>query len=458
MSFSGFSLSSNMVNALTKLGYENPSPVQQVVIPKALRGTSLLAQSETGSGKTHSYLVPIIERLDMNLNRPQAVIITPTRELSRQVFEFAREFQRFFPKLKVRLFTSEADVSQNEEGSTVAPQLIIGTPGRVKQLLVDKELFILNNVKTVVLDEADMLLDLGYFEDIEGLFASLREPQTMVFSATLKQNLKDELLKFVRSDFEFESDKVHTASTVKHHLINIKHIGESNALVQFLKLKNPYLCIVFCSTKDKVNEIHKALLDNNIDALYFSGSLDERSRKRALREIKANTHSIIVASDLLARGMDIPDVTDVVSVDLPNDLEFYHHRAGRTGRFGKSGDSWVFYNNDTEAKPRELYNSGVKFDFYSLRAGKLVDDPVGLAEKTKFRKKAEFSPEEIKEIKIAKAKTKKDKVEPMHKKKTQFAIEKVKRKYKRKAIQRSVRKQLENEAKAKRKARNGGDE
>lgn len=454
MSFSGFSLSERMVSALNKLGYRNPSPVQSNVIPKALRGVSLLAQSETGSGKTHSYLIPIIEKLDMNLSRPQGIIIAPTRELARQTYEFAREFQRFYPKFKVRLYTSEADVSQNEQGASVAPQLIIGTPGRVKAMLIDKELFILNNVKTVVLDEADMLLDLGYFEDIETLFAHLNNPQTMVFSATLKQNLRDELLKFVRSDFQFESDKIQTSSTVKHHLINIKHIGEANALIQFLKLRNPYLCIVFCSTKDKVGEIHQALLDNNIDNIYFSGNLDERSRKRALREIKANNHAVIVASDLLARGMDIEDVTDVVSVDLPNDLEFYHHRAGRTGRFGKSGDSWVFYNNDTEAKPRELFENGVKFDFLTLRAGKLVSDPVGLAPKTKLRKKAEFTEQEATEIKIAKAMSRKKHVEPMHKKKTQFAIEKVKRKYKRKAIQRSIRKELENQAKAKRKAYN----
>ena len=204
-----------MVSALKSLGYEEPSKVQSVVIPKALRGVSLLAQSETGSGKTHSYLIPIIEKTDLNLNRVQAIIVAPTRELARQTYDFARQFQRFYQNLRVRLYSSEADVTQNEEGRNIPPQIIIGTPGRLKDLLVDKHIMTLQNVRTVVLDEADMLLDMGFFSDIEALFGIIEDPQIMVFSATLRQNLRDELLKFVRSDFEFENDKTETASTVK---------------------------------------------------------------------------------------------------------------------------------------------------------------------------------------------------------------------------------------------------
>jgi ATP-dependent RNA helicase CshB len=458
MSFSGFSLSDHMVSALKKMGYVEPSPVQSAVIPKALRGVSLLAQSETGSGKTHAYLVPIIEKTDVNLNRVQSIIIAPTRELSRQIFDFARAFVTYFPKLKIRLFSSESDVSQNEEGLSVPPQIIIGTPGRIKDLLVSKSLFGLQNVRTVVLDEADMLLDMGYFEDIEALFAILKEPQTMVFSATLKPNLKDELGKFVRSDFEFESDKVQTASSVRHHLVNVKHIGTSNALIQFLKYRNPYLCLIFATTKETVGEIHKALQDNNIPSLYFSGALDDRSRRKALRDIRENRYQIIVCSDLLSRGIDIPDVSDVISVDLPKDYDFYFHRAGRTGRFGKDGDSWVFYNADTEERPQELIAQGVKFDYYILKNGALEKDPVGLAPKTKLAKKKELPEEELKEIKIAKALSRRPQVEPMYKKKRQFAIDKVKKKYRRKAIQKSIRKQLEEEWKAKARKANGEDE
>lgn len=456
MSFAQFSLSNKMVSSLNSLGYKEPSNVQTNVIPKALRGVSLLAQSETGSGKTHAFLIPTIERTDCNLNRVQSIIIAPTRELARQIYEFARQFNRFYQNLKIRLYTSEAETSQNEEGSTIPPQMIIGTPGRIKELLVDKHIFTLQNVKTVVLDEADMLLDLGFFEDVSAIVSLLKQPQIMVFSATLKQNLRDELAKFVGTNFEYQSEKTESSSTVKHHLIDIKHQGNVNALISFLNIRRPYLCMVFASTVKMVNEIHAGLKENGIDAIYFSGSLDDRSRKKAIREIRSNKYSIIVSSDLLSRGIDIPDVTDVVSIDLPSDLDFYHHRAGRCGRFGKSGDSWVFYNADTVKNAKAIMDEGVVFDFYTLRNDQLKEDPVGLLPKTKLSKKKELPEEEKKEIAIAKALARPKHIEPMYKKKKQFAIEKVKKKYRKKAIQKSIRKQLDKryieEAKAKNKS------
>ncbi len=442
MSFNGFSLSKKMVSALESLGYKDPSNVQNTVIPKALRGISLLAQSETGSGKTHAYLIPIIEKTDMTLNRVQSIIVVPTRELARQTYDFARQFQRFYQNLRIRLYSSEMDVTQNEEGSNIPPQIIIGTPGRLKDLLVTKHITTLQNVRTVVLDEADMLLDMGFFADIEDIFAILKDPQIMVFSATLKQNLRDELSKFVRSDFEYESEKTETAASVKHHLVDIKHQGVVNAVYSFLNIRKPYLCIVFASTVQKVNEVSKGLKSFGIDSVYFSGSLDDRSRKKAIREIRSNKYSVIVASDLLSRGIDIPDVTDVISVDLPSDIDFYHHRAGRSGRFGKSGDSWIFYNSDSVKEARRIMDEGVQFDFYSLRNNELKADPVGLLPKTKLKKKKELPEEEKKEIQIAKALARPKHVEPMYKKKKQFAIEKVKKKYRKKAIQKSIRKEL----------------
>lgn len=432
-----------MVESLKKLGYVEPSPVQSAVIPKALRGVSLLAQSETGSGKTHAYLIPLIERTDLSLPRLQAIIIAPTRELARQTFDFARAFTRFYPKFKVRLLSSEQEVSQNEEGLTEAPHLVIGTPGRLKDILVDKHLLNLQSVRTVVLDEADMLLDLGYFDDIEALFSILKEPQTMVFSATLKQNLKDELRKFVRSDFEFESDHVETAATVRHHLVDIKHVDPKEALVSFLDVRKPYLCLVFASTKKGVQEVYQYLLDQGIDAIFFTGSLGDRARRKALRMIKGNRFQVIVASDILARGIDIEDVSDVVSLDLPSEMEFYYHRAGRTGRFGKSGDSWVFYDDDHLTGVKELLSAGTPFDYYILRKDSLAVDPVGLAPKRKLAKKKPFMTEdELKEIKIAKAETRPGKVKPAYKKKRKWAIDRVKNKYRRKAIQKKIRQEL----------------
>lgn len=440
MSFKGLSLSETMIKALSSQGYNTPSPVQKSSIPKALRGESMMVRSETGSGKTHAFLIPIIERIDFTLPRPQALVIAPSRELARQIYEFARAFLNHFPKLRVRLFSSESDVTDNQEGQNVPPQLIIGTPGRMKDLLIDKELFTLRNVKTFVLDEADMLLEGGYFEDIEEIYAHLFSPQVLVYSATFKNNLKDELRRFMPSD-AFLSESQETSSGVSHHFLDIKHVGVNEALSQFLRAKKPYLAMVFASKKETVSSIYRHLKNNGVDCVMFSGDLDERERKRALRRIREGEVPVIVASDLLSRGMDIPDVTDVISVDLPNNLEFYYHRSGRTGRFGKTGDSYVFYNADTLSRAKELYEEKrVPFSFLALRGGEIKEDPIGFKEKGQNKRKKVLPEEELTEIRIAKAKSRPKHVEPMHKKKQQFAIEKVKKKYKRKAIQKSVRK------------------
>ena len=439
--FSSFDIDPKLVHALEKLGYVYPTPVQSRIIPKALKRQSLVCQSQTGSGKTHAYLIPILDRIDLYLPKTQAIIVCPSRELARQVYEFATPFTRFFPKLKVRLLTSESQKSQNSEGLSIPPHIVIGTPGRLADLLTKSYELDLHQVKTLVLDEADMLLEQGYFDDIDALYALLDEKtQTMVFSATLHQGLKDRLSKYIGANFVYEGENVKTSTLVAHHLVDIKHVGAMEALRQFIELRKPYLAMIFASKKEDVRKTYDFLRQNGYDAIFFSGDLDQRERKQALRRIKSNSCSLIVCSDVLSRGMDIEDVTDVISIDLPTDLSYYYHRAGRTGRYDKSGDSWVFYNSDSTKLPLQLIEQGCAFDFFTLKASGLVEDPVGLLKKKKFSKKKAFSEEEATEVKIAKAKTRSDSVKPGYKKKRQEAVEKVKRKYRRKAIKEAVKK------------------
>ena len=439
--FSSFALDTKLTHALEKLGYVHPTPVQLRVIPKALKKQSLVCQSQTGSGKTHSYLIPILEMVDFHLPKTQAIIVCPSRELARQVYEFTLPFTRFFQTLKVRLFTSETQKSQNSEGLSVPPHIVIGTPGRLADLLTKSYELDLHQVKTLVLDEADMLLEQGYFDDIDALYSLLPEKtQTMVFSATLHQGLKDRLSKYIGANFVYEGEDKKTSSLVSHHLVDIKHIGTLEALDRFLAIRRPYLAMVFASKKEDVKKAYEHERELGNDATMFSGELDQRQRKQALRKIRGNTSSLIICSDLLSRGMDIEDVSDVISLDLPTDLSYYYHRAGRTGRFDKTGDSWVFYNSDSTKLPLELISQGVQFDFFILKESGLVEDPVGLLPKKKFSKKKPFSEEESTEVKIAKARTRSDKVKPGYKKKRLEAVEKVKRKYRRKAIKEAVKK------------------
>ncbi len=431
-----------MIASLSSQGYVDASPVQSRVIPKVLSGSSLVCQSETGTGKTHSYLVPIIDSIDLNLPRLQAIIIAPSRELAQQTFAFAKAFQNHFQKLKVRLFTSSEEKTQNTEGLSIPPHIVIGTPGRLRDILSDDYGLNLRGVRFLVLDEADMLAEMGYFEDIDQIYEKLPEKlQTMAFSATLNQGLKDKLGKYIKSDFLYEGVKEKTPEGVHHHLVDVKHIGKEEALHRFLEIRRPYLALVFASKKEDVKKAYDALKEWGYETIYFSGDLDARERKQAIRLIKSNRYQVVCCSDLLARGIDIDDVSDIISLDLPTDLSYYFHRAGRTARFGKSGDSWVFYNADSAAKAKTLLDQGVNFDFLTLKRDSIAEDTVGLLPKKKFTAKKPFSDEERREVKIAKAKTRTKKVEPGYKKKQKQAVEKVKNKYRRKAIKEKIKKQ-----------------
>ena len=441
-SFASFALSPNLVAAAKKLGYEHPSPVQERVIPKALAGKSLVCQSETGSGKTHAYLLPILEKIDMNLPRLQAIVLCPSRELARQVYEFAFAFTKYFPRFKVRLLSSESDKGQNEEGMSIAPHLIVATPGRGKDLLVDNNLLPLHGVKTLVLDEADMLCEFGYFDDIDALYGKLNDKvQTMVFSATLNTSLKAKLERYVESEFLYEGEDTKTASTVAHHLVDVRHVDKFEALLRFLEIRRPYLALIFASKKEDVKAAYAKLREKGLEAICFLGDLDARERKKALRLIKSNAYPYVVCSDLLSRGIDIEDVSDVISLDLPGDLSYYYHRAGRSGRFGKQGDSWVFYDSDDTRRAKTLINQGVPFDFYSLKGENLAKDTGSLHVRERPVFKKEISDDQRREIGIAKAKTKIDQVKPGYKAKRKKAVAKVDAKYRRKAIKDKVREQ-----------------
>ena len=441
-SFASFAISPNLVSALKKLGYEHPSPVQERVIPKALAGKSLVCQSETGSGKTHAYLIPILEKIDFSLPRLQCIILTPSRELARQVYEFASSFSRYFPKFKVRLFSSETEKGKNEEGLSIPPHMIVATPGRAKDLLVEHSLLPLHGVKTLVLDEADMLCEFGYFEDIDALYGLLNEKvQTMVFSATLNTSLKAKLERYVASEFLYEGEDSKTAVTVSHHLVDIRHVDKFEALIRFLNIRRPYLALIFASKKEDVKAAYARMKQEGLEAICFLGDLDARERKQALRAIKSNHYPYVVCSDLLSRGIDIEDVSDVISLDLPGDLSYYYHRAGRSGRFGKSGDSWVFYDSDDTRRAKTLLGQGVAFDFYSLKGDNLAKDTGSLHVKERPVRKKEISDDQRREIGIAKAKTKIDAVKPGYKAKRKKAVAKVDAKYRRKAIKDKVREQ-----------------
>lgn len=439
MSFKSLNLSSQMIDSLTSQGYLSPSPIQTRVIPKALKGGNIVAQSETGSGKTHAFLIPIIERLILEDNSLQTIIISPTRELAKQIQNFLEVFKKDYPSLRVRLFTGGKETERTFRDGMLVPHIIVGTPTRIKTILAETSLIDLGHVRTLVFDEADMLMEMGYFVDIDALYKKLKiQPQVMVFSATLEFNLRKRLEKYVGADFVVEMDDIKTAKSVSHHAIDIKHGDARHAINLFLTTYNPYLLIIFASRKEEVTMISSYLKEQGHDNIMLHGDMSARERKASFKAIDANKHNIIVASDLAARGLDIKDVSEVLNYDLPKDLTYYFHRAGRTGRFGADGKCYTFYNVETSPRIQALIEQGVSFSFYEIKAEAIVSTE-SLSRRKVIKKKAD--PELERQIKLASSKAKSNVIKPGYKKKVRDAVSKVKRKHKREIIRKDIRRQ-----------------
>lgn len=439
MSFKGINLSNKMLMSLSRQGFTSPSEIQLRSIPKALRGETLMVQSATGTGKTFCFLIPIIEGIDYNNQNVQSIIVVPTRELAQQIYDFAIPFTKEFPELKIRLFKSGTEKENSLKGLSIAPHIIIGTPGRLADVLGDGVLS-LKHVKTIVFDEADMLLREGYFADIDKFALLQSKPQYLVFSATLEANLKHELEKYVGPNIPVINEEIMTSNNVSHILIDIRHEDKLIALEQIINAIKPYLLLVFASKKETVNEAFNYLKTRKYKAGLLTGDLNARERKNVMKRVKNEEIYILVCSDMAARGLDINDVTDVINLDLPNNLEFYYHRAGRTGRFNKHGNCYTMYNNDNVRKPLELVQDGVNFTYKALKNGELVDShPIEKSHPTSRKVDQELE-NEIRKIN-AKAKGKNKKVKPGYKKKIRDEIAKAKQKHRREIIKKDIRRQ-----------------
>lgn len=443
MKFSAFNIEVDLSNTLEKLGYVEATAIQQVVIPKSLKGENIVAKSETGSGKTHSFLIPAINNCVEN-SELQTIILAPSRELARQTYEFANSIVKNLSnkKIKLKLFISGEDSNKALASFKNGCNILIATPGKLKSLIELSE-FNLENLKTLILDEADMLFDSGFFPVIDSILKKcLHNPQIEVFSATIPEALSIFLKKYITPDFVVDSSREElTSRTVKHYFINTKHKDKNEMLLLFIKQFNPYLLLIFANSKKKTREIYNFLYANKIKCGILSGELEPRERKSMLRRINNDEFRVVVCSDLASRGLDIPNVSDVVNVDIPNNTEYYYHRAGRTGRNFTSGNSYVFYDHDSYELPKKLIKDGLSVSFMKVDGDKFVET---LSPLNNIKRKQKKAPTDLDlEIKKAKSMTMSKKVKPGYKKKVKIAIDKVKRKHKREIIRKDIRRQRE---------------
>ena len=435
--FSSFSLRESTIRGLSSLGYQVATPVQQVVIPSALRGESLIARFETGSGKTHAFLIPTFERLQSE-GGLQVLIVIPTRELVSQTYAFAKALvDTIYPWVRLMRLTGGKAMEEDLHQLKQQPHVVILTPGRLTSVLNAMNNTSFQQLKTIVLDEADMLLDNTFIHEVDGLLKRTNAQQLLVFSASISKPLLGMLRQYIRPDHIFEPDeKTVNNANITHILVDTRHQEMLQAFVLLYRHLMPYRLLVFASKVATIKSFHQGLAEKGIDTALLHGEMSFRERKMMLKRIASGEFSLICASDIAARGMDIPDISDVLSLDLPQDLAYYFHRAGRTGRYQSKGTSYVFFTKDQQRAIQTLTEKGVTFTRMALKAEGLKPS----SSERVYRR--EENPEVKRDIKKAIQRYSSHQVKPGYKKKVKRAVARVKQKYKRKAIDTIVKKRV----------------
>ena len=415
--------------AIEDLHFEELTQIQEQVIPLELEGKDIIGQSQTGSGKTHAFLIPIFESLKEDVQQVQAVITTPTRELAEQIYIVASHLASFSETpIKIGRYVGGTDKKQTIERLGVQPQIVIGTPGRIKDLAINERALLVHTAKMFVVDEADMTLETGFLTDIDQIAGTMgKDLQMMVFSATIPQALKPFLKKYMTVPTHIHiQPRQQTAVKINHILYPTKHRGRVNIVANLLKTINPYLAIIFVNTKQHATEVSNALTSQGLQVGQIHGDLTPRQRRQMMQRIRNLDFQYIVATDIAARGIDIEGVSHVINYELPQDLEFYIHRVGRTARGNYDGVAITLYDSAEEELLQELEERGIKFNYKELKNGELVTVNARNSRQKREKKENEID-------KIAKAKVRKPKkVTPGYKKKMKFEMDKVKRQERRK--------------------------
>ena len=433
--FEDFNLKDTTMAFIEKNHFKQPTPIQEQVIPAALRGKDVIGLSSTGSGKTHAYLIPIMEKVDPTKDEAQVVITAPTRELATQIYEMAKVMTEIVPEIRVRLYVGGRERSKDiEQLEKSQPHIVIGTPGRIKDLFLNGGALRIDKANMLVVDEADMTLEYGFLDEIDAFAGRLVEHlQMLAFSATMPDQLKPFINKYMHHPITYQiGEKVRFNPDIKHVLVPCYHHSYAETILSILPGFQPYVCLIFANTRQEASAIAEELRKNKVSVSEIHGDLTSRKRKQAMKSIANAEHTYVVATDLAARGIDIGEVTHVISCGFPEDLEYYIHRAGRTGRAGSTGTCYALYQESDDQAIRSLQKRGIKFDHARHRStGWQTLHPYG---------QRRLKTDDELEKKIAMIMTKKNtKVKPGYKKKRAAAIDRVHRQKKREMIRSKIR-------------------
>ncbi|MDT2810231.1 degradosome RNA helicase CshA [Enterococcus asini] len=342
MKFSELQLSPELLKAVERSGFEEATPIQAATIPLALEGRDVIGQAQTGTGKTAAFGLPMLEEIDTTKHELQGLVIAPTRELAIQTQEELYRLGRD-KKVKVQAVYGGADIGRQIRGLKDRPHIVVGTPGRMLDH-INRHTLKLGTVRTLVLDEADEMLNMGFLEDIEKIISQVpEERQTLLFSATMPPAIKNIGVKFMKNPEHVQiKAKEMTADLIDQYYVRAKDFEKFDIMTRLLDVQTPDLAIVFGRTKRRVDELARGLELRGYKAEGIHGDLSQQKRMSVLRSFKNGHLDILVATDVAARGLDISGVTHVYNYDIPQDPESYVHRIGRTGRAGKGGMSVTF--------------------------------------------------------------------------------------------------------------------
>ena len=353
--FEDLDLDARILRAVTDMGFEAASPIQAQSIPLELQGLDIIGQAQTGTGKTAAFGIPLLQKVDPNNKKPQAIILCPTRELAIQVSDEIRRLAKYMHGIKVLPIYGGQEISRQIRSLKDGVQVIIGTPGRVMDHMRRKTVK-LDEIHTVVLDEADEMLNMGFLEDMETILSELpEERQTMMFSATMPQAIADIARKFQKSpELVKVVKKELTVPKVTQYYYEVKPKNKLEVMCRLLDLYDPKLSVVFCNTKKQVDELVQELQGRGYFADGLHGDLKQEQRDRVMKNFRTGRTDILVATDVAARGIDVDDVEAVFNYDIPQDDEYYVHRIGRTGRAGREGRAFSLVVGREVYKLREI--------------------------------------------------------------------------------------------------------
>ena len=429
MKFTEFKFKDYIQEALRDLNFLEATPVQEKLIPVVLSGRDLVGESKTGSGKTHTFLLPIFQMLDEEADSVQAVITAPSRELAAQIYQAARQLASFSEReIRVANYVGGTDKArQIGKLESSQPHIVIGTPGRIYDLVESGDLAI-HKAKTFVVDEADMTLDMGFLATVDKIAGRLpKDLQFLVFSATIPQKLQPFLKKYLSNPvIEQIKTKTVIADTIENWLLSTKGRDKNTQIYQISQLLQPYLAMIFVNTKTRADELHSYLTAQGLKVAKIHGDIAPRERKRIMNQVKNLDFEYIVATDLAARGIDIEGVSHVINDAIPQDLSFFVHRVGRTGRNGLPGTAITLYQPSDDSDIRELEKMGIKFTPKMIKDDEFQDtyDRDRRANREKSREKLDTEM-------LGLVKKKKKKIKPGYKKKIQWAVNEKRRKTKR---------------------------